>query len=61
MKDEKNKTIKCPICKSDKIRLSGLILRRGDGVAKKVQRYQCVDCAYVFTLDHVRRKKEKVK
>lgn len=62
MKDEKGKIIKCPNCKkSDKIRLAGWIIRRGDMGAKKVQRYQCVNCGYSFTLDHIRRKKEKVK
>ena len=45
---------------SDKIRLAGWIIRRGDMGAKKVQRYQCVNCGYSFTLDHIRRKKEKV-
>lgn len=38
--------IVCPKCGADEIRLNGLLLRSG----RKVQRYQCKECGYSFTL-----------
>lgn len=49
-----------PKCKSKNLRLSGKVRRRnkdGTGVIK-IQRYECLDCGYNFTIEHKRRKVE---
>ena len=40
--------IKCPKCGHENIRRNGMILKN-DG--SRVQRYQCRDCGYSFTIE----------
>ncbi len=38
-------TVKCPSCKSERIRKSGYLIK----IDERVQKYQCRDCLYTFT------------
>ena len=51
----KEQKLRCPKCKGESIRLNGMILKN-DG--NRVQRFQCRDCGYSFTVD---KKKKGVK
>ena len=46
--------IECPRCKGKDIRKNGMILKSG---GERVQRYQCRDCGYSFTLNKKKRGK----
>ena len=48
--------IKCPKCHSDLIRLNGYVLK-SDG--RRVQRFQCRDCGYTFTLERKKKRPKK--
>ena len=50
----KEEYVKCPKCHSDLIRLNGYVLK-SDG--RRVQRFQCRDCGYTFTLERKKKKK----
>ena len=52
----KEEYIQCPKCHSELIRLNGYVLK-SDG--KQIQRFQCKDCGYSFTLEKSKKRKDK--
>lgn len=48
MKTENEEEMKCPSCGSNDIRKNGMILKNK---GRRIQRFQCKDCGYCFTLD----------